>query len=388
MGKLVADWGRRIASKELAVTLNYQDDGTVQYNGNISRQQWRHGSDALSTFSYSYDRLNRLTNGTSSGAREMSEVLVYDDMGNILSLNRDGQTTAYGYLNSGRSNRLDRLTGGFIGSTPKVYSYDVNGNATVDRMGTAFTYNHLNLPKTASRTGVSVSYQYDALGTKLQKYSNVGGIQTTRDYVRGIEYKKEGAGSRAIDLIVTEGGYLQNSSGTYVFHYNLTDHLGNVRAVIKKGSTDTTSTIVQKQDYYAFGKTRAIVTGGINSYLYNGKERQAELGDQLDYGARFYDAEIGRWNVVDPMSEKVRRHSPYNYAFDNPIMFIDPDGMVPRYNWEEHDRGKVGVYTDEKTGNKVELEQVMDHFGQGGDQKDPPQGPPTWMNNSFLTSFF
>ncbi|WP_156309506.1 DUF6443 domain-containing protein, partial [Sphingobacterium endophyticum] len=188
-------WGKRIASKELAVTLNYQDGGTVQYNGNISRQQWRHGSDALSTFSYSYDRLNRLTNGTSSGARAMSEVLGYDDMGNILSLNRDGQTTAYGYLNSGRSNRLDRLTGGFIGSTPKAYSYDVNGNATVDRMGTSFTYNHLNLPKTASRAGVSVSYQYDALGTKLQKYSNVGGIQTTRDYVGGIEYKKEGTGS-------------------------------------------------------------------------------------------------------------------------------------------------------------------------------------------------
>ncbi|GGB70207.1 hypothetical protein GCM10007424_07690 [Flavobacterium suaedae] len=92
--------------------------------------------------------------------------------------------------------------------------------------------------------------------------------------------------------------------------------------------------ILEENSYYAFGMKHegynvVNATDPALKYKYNGKELQDEMGlGWYDYQARNYDPALGRWFNIDPLAETSRRYSPYTYALDNPVYFIDPDGMM------------------------------------------------------------
>jgi RHS repeat-associated protein len=135
------------------------------------------------------------------------------------------------------------------------------------------------------------------------------------------------------------------------------DHLGNTRVVVK--DSNGKAEVMQESHYYPFGMTMegmsysGLLSGvEANKYLYNGKELQDDLGlDWYDYGARFYDAQLGRWHSVDPHTESYFSFSPYNYVYNNPMAFVDPTGMDPEQDF----------YDDMEENNKKFKEWIESH---------------------------
>jgi RHS repeat-associated protein len=331
-------WLKSQGSALFNESLNYEEvitGGTAQYNGNISRQQWGPvATPTLHNYTYTYDRLNRLTTANSDEGH--NEQLGYDVMGNISRLQRKKTNVLedqlkYTYTGNRLTSLLDStasVNAAFQLSGTTSYTYNANGNM-LTRSNTvntgnnlsAITYNHMNLPSTLTAGAAAIIYTYDAAGNKIRK--QVASASINNEYISGINY--EGGVLKFVST--PEGRVVRNSGTNYTYEFTLSDHLGNGRVYFDINGTAARK--IQEVDYYAFGlDIQRSLIGTENKYQYNGKEKQ-DQEKMLDYGARFYDPVIGRWNVIDPMAEQGRRWSPYTYAFDNPIGFIDPDGMWP-----------------------------------------------------------
>ncbi|MDN3694672.1 DUF6443 domain-containing protein [Chryseobacterium tructae] len=310
-------------------------------------------------------------------------------------------------------------------------TYDANGNMEnmQDKGISSIAYNFLNLPVKMSmlESGVGLTYLYGANGTKLQKINSTYEcgivdcytVNAVSDYLDGFQYmststnrgnggetellSKSREMSKAMEIqaytlndtiipvdlglnppieggivekknnnlsfFPTAEGYYDYQKDQYIYQYK--DHLGNVRISFGRNSAGALE-ITDANDYYPFGMNH-LKSGNAffgqstyKNYKYNGKELQ-ETG-MYDYGARFYMPDLGRWGVADELAEKSRRFSPYTYALDNPIMFVDPDGREAQgccgNLWNLAKTYYSGMYQGAKsvaTGTYQGVKQVVTH---------------------------
>lgn len=363
-----------LGEKLFGYEIKFQNPVNIEakYNGTITEVDWKTTTDnVLKRYDYRYDDLNRLTKGIYSepeasvpGNDFYNETASYDTGGNILTLQRNAQ----GF--SATAELIDNLTytytgnqlisvkdesgnyGGYPDTSGTEISYDDNGNMKdhQDKGIIQIDYNFLNLPDLIkfNRTyvprftgmeldyNVKTKYLYRADGVKLRKIYTYGTgktnleTSTITDYLDGFQYEEKYTGSLSspvLKFVPTSEGYYDFEKNQYIYTY--TDHLGNVRLSYFKNSSGS-ARVLEENNYYPFGlKHTNNLTISAYNYQYNGKEYQKETAWN-DFGARMYMSDIGRWGVIDPLAEQMRRYSPYNFAYNNPINFIDPDGMAPK----------------------------------------------------------
>ena len=382
----VRDWLTGISGKFFSETLAYNtavggiSPQVSSYSGNISAMQWKAGMEkVMHGYQFRYDHVNRLTHALYGEGNNITindkynEILTYDLMGNILTLRRHGKhDSGFGLIDKlaykYNGNQLIKVTDAATTSVTSYgafqfvdgadveneYVYDANGNMTEDfnKKISKIEYNLLNLPsKLQFSFGHMTEYSYDGVGRKLSVtyktsktnlFVPMGSIVPPLSTNVALTLKTDYCGNMIyengqLSKILTDVGYITLANSTPTYHYYLQDHLGNNRVVI-----DEHGQVEQVNHYYAFGGLMGESTGGgAQPYKYNGKELDRMHGlDWYDYGARHYDAVLGRWMCVDPLAEKYITTGGYVYTLNNPVKFIDVDGR----EWTQ---------TTDKKGNTV-----------------------------------
>jgi len=384
----------------MAVVINPGVDSPLVYNYHYDQLNRLSQMDAFKGLNYANHTF------TPVQLPDYQERPAYDPNGNITNYVRHGyganipmDSLTYNYY--ANTNQLQRINDGAGGvyttdlkdqGTGSNYTYDLIGNLKQDLTNGVTAINWTVYGKIDSIDNSSgwITYTYDAAGNRITKTS--GGV--TSVYVRDAQgnilsiYNQTGSGSptqQEVDLYgssrlgsvraltvapttVTLGGvYGVATTSTFTRgekSYELTNHLGNVlstvtdkKIAVVSGSNSSlidhfTADIATAQDYYPFGmlmpgRTYTASTATNYRFGFNGKENDNEVkgvGDQIDYGMRYYDPRAGRFMSVDPLTKKYPELTPYQYASNTPIWAIDLDGlekMTPTGGYPSNDPNQL-----------------------------------------------
>ena len=245
------------------------------------------------------------------------------------------------FVYDGLDNRVIKVEGGvnFKQANYTYYTYDATGNVIS-------TYERISeLP-----TGVGHEYILDQLSLGEQMIygsARIGVKKKSGDRIMANrEYNTPDPDpffylSLSTPLVEYPENFDKEAKQVGQKYYELSNHLSNVLAVITdRKLANTTSDgyeadVVSYSDYYPFGMTmpgRNESVADSYRYGYNGKEDDEEVkngkGKSYDYGMRIYDPRIGRWSSPDPFEDLFAPNSPYSFAINSPIYFVDPDGGI------------------------------------------------------------
>lgn len=288
--------------------------------------------------------------------------LQYDSNGNITKLKRtngsgtivDDLTYDYTYAGTNRLNRVRDFVPNSPASLPD-YDNDINplqnsGNYVYNVLGqlisniqekTHYVYNTQGLVSEIRQGGTTYAtstnvykFYYNELGHRIRKevYTATTTLQNTTYYVldasgnaMAIYYRAGTGGTIAQTELPIYGAsrlgvYMKSSNAK---NYQITDHLGNVRAVAQRAVGSNIVTTLSYADYYPFGEQLQGRSSASNyRYAYQGQELDTETGMEA-FQLRMWDGRLGRWLSPDPYGQYA---SPYLGMGNNPINLIDPDG--------------------------------------------------------------
>ena len=299
----------------------------ANYTGMVTECTWHQKGMTAGpqTYAYSYTPRGQYAgvhhySGNTKTDKYIEQDIQYDVNDNILTLKRTengGLLHNFTYAYTG-----NQLTTLYNGTDTRQFQYDANGNMTFDsQFDLHFEYNCLNLTNRIYNGIESCTYSYLSDGTKLKALNaaNHGNI-----YLGSLIYRRNADGLSLYDTGFAGGKIIKTSNG-YAINYYVTDFQGSVRTIV-----DEQGEIIECNDYYPLGARwdAAQYPRIDNSYLFNGKELQANtLFNLLDYGARMYNPYIGRWFCADPA---MQLFNPYVFCGNNPVAYYDQDG---RFFW-------------------------------------------------------